>query len=48
LALSSASIPIFVLVLPLDRNISGLKTLSGGKGMGDFWDSIENVNEENT
>jgi hypothetical protein len=21
---------------------------SGGEGMGDFWDSIENVNEENT
>ena len=21
---------------------------SGGKGMGDFWDSIGNVNEENT
>jgi hypothetical protein len=20
----------------------------GGEGMGDFWDSIENVNEENT
>jgi hypothetical protein len=21
---------------------------TGGEGLGDFWDSIENVNEENT
>jgi hypothetical protein len=31
----------------VDQREPYLKT-SGGVGMGDLWDSIENVNEENT
>jgi hypothetical protein len=41
------------LYMPLYRGTPGPKRGSGwvgdwGVGMGDFWDSIENVNEENT
>jgi hypothetical protein len=39
--------------MPQYRGMPGPKSGSGwveewGEGMGDFWDSIENVNEENT
>ena len=40
--------------MPQDRGTPGPRSGSGwvgewvGEGMGDFWDSTENVNEENT
>jgi hypothetical protein len=34
--------------MPQYRGTSGPKRGSGWVGMGDFWDSIGNVNEENT
>jgi hypothetical protein len=41
------------LYMPHNRGTQGPKSGSGwlgerGEGMGDFWDSIGNVNEENT
>jgi hypothetical protein len=33
---------------PESRSGSGWVGELGGEGMGDFWDSIGNVNEENT
>jgi hypothetical protein len=35
------------LYMPQYRGTPGPKSRSGWEGMGDFWDSIENVNEEN-
>jgi hypothetical protein len=32
----------------INGGMPGPKRGSGGVGMGDFWDSIGNVNEENT
>jgi hypothetical protein len=34
--------------MPRPRSGSGGGEESGGEGMGDFWDSIGNVNEKNT
>jgi hypothetical protein len=36
------------LYMPQYRGMPGPKSGSGGVVMGDFWDSIGNVNEENT
>jgi hypothetical protein len=37
---------VILIGLPLKGEWVGRRL--GGVGMGDFWDSIENVNEENT
>ena len=35
-------------ICPCTGELQGQKVGVGGQGMGDFWDSIGNVNEENT